>query len=110
MRDRYNEAARDIQKRTVEVAATYHPAVARLADVLASLDVLVSSSHLPCVSSKNWLAQCSFACCALTHRMVRAEIDDATPPVCIDIEGARHVLVEEARINGDIKMDDAMGE
>ncbi|EER13919.1 conserved hypothetical protein, partial [Perkinsus marinus ATCC 50983] len=90
---RYNEAARDIQKRTVEVAATYHPAVARLADVLASLDVL-----------------CSFACCALTHRMVRADIDDATPPVCIDIDGARHVLVEEARINGDIKMDEAMGE
>ncbi|KAF4665803.1 MutS-like protein [Perkinsus olseni] len=89
----YNEAASDIQKRTVEVAATYHPAVARLADILASLDVL-----------------CSFACCALTHRMVRAEIDESSPPACIDVDGARHVLVEEARINGDIRMDEAMGE
>jgi len=90
--DDYQTRQSALVQKALQVAATYHPVLERLAAVFATLDVLTSFA-LVSISSKG-----SF---------VRAKIDPTNKVV--DLRGARHVLVEEvtdgAFIKNDVVMD-----
>ena len=73
----YNDASTAVIAKTVSVASTYHPIVSRLSDLLSTIDVLAA-----------------FALSASIWKLVRPIVSED----CMQMEGARHVLIEARQI------------